>query len=123
MQIGTEVWDTGSHWASGNPARLTVQSGEGGVWLIIAQVSWASNAVGLRWLGIELNSSSFIAMNYNNPGGSISSTRELNCSVIWNAAAGDYFRAICYQSSGGALNALATTHEGASLMMVRLSGT
>jgi len=120
LALGTEIWDTGSHWSGGGPARLTVGTGEAGKWLIIGHTRWEGNSSGERVLGIELNALTFLAMTENNPDGQTGAL-EQTVSTIWDASDGEYFRLMGLQTSGGNLNAEAAVEYGTSLMMIRLS--
>lgn len=102
----SEVYDVGGWWAvSPNPTRLTVPAGVSRV-IVSANVIWALNQTGARFLGIHKNGATFIGMGQlrhlakDNSEGNV-------ISAAVDVSAGDYFELSVLQTSGGNLNVLA----------------
>ena len=101
-----EAIDTdGFHSTSSNTSRVTIPSGKGGKYLVIATVTWAANATGLRSYGIKKNGSSVTQINSTNSSGTIQFSQQEH--HILDLAAGDYIEIEGYQTSGGNLDILA----------------
>jgi hypothetical protein len=99
---GAESWDSMGHSTSFNSNELTVPSGMGGKWLIVANVYWDANSAGVRSIRIRKNGSTIIAQgNVANAGGTDNPVQTL--TTIVNLAATDYFDALVYQNSGGTM--------------------
>lgn len=99
-----DTYDTDSMHdpAGAHPSRMTVNTE--GVYLFLATVVFAANAVGVRGLGFRSNGSG-VETFYEVPTMPITLQHDISCSVVVPMSAGDYMEAIVYQSSGGALNA------------------
>ena len=106
VTFNSERYDVGAcHSTVSNTSRLTVPSGEGGKYLIGGCVQWFTNATGRRILKLRVNGTTDIAqvelaLVSSESGGIVQTEYAL--------AAGDYVELHAFQSSGGALNMLAT---------------
>lgn len=112
-----DSWDTdGFHSTVSNQSRLTVPSGLGGKYLIVASVSWANNTTGWRDLRIRANGSTDLAtarVGTGTPNPYPISTM----STVEQLAAGTYIEVTAWQNSGAALDVLA----GATVTIVQVS--
>jgi hypothetical protein len=88
-----------------NNSRLTCRTA--GVYLILGQVTWISNATGLRRLHILGNGTTNYAIVTQNP--VTGENHSMMISTLLLMAAGDYVELQGYQSSGGALSTGADT--------------
>lgn len=122
LTLDTEDFDVGSmHSTSVNTSRITIPSGQGGLYLIIAQAGFALHATGIRELAIRYNGTSRLWSTTQTGYSTGSDPQTLQCQAIHEAAAGDYYEAVVYQSSGGTLNVgSASSQFAASLQVVRL---
>lgn len=114
LPFDTESWDTdASHSTSTNPSRLTAVTA--GKYLVVAQVSYAANATGQRYVTLRKNSAG------SGTGGTLvdrvsvdavgsGSTSVFCVTEVWLSTAGDYLEVFGEQSSGGNL----ATNTGAS---------
>ena len=102
LTMNSERYDVGGcHSTSVNTARLTVPAGGGGVYHIGGSVSFASNATGVRAIGIWLNGTTLLASNGVTV---VSATnQDLTIGTDYKLAAADYVTLRVYQSSGGIL--------------------
>lgn len=95
----TEVVDTGGMWVAGSPTRLTIP--EPGLWLVIASISYASNGTGRRISTVLKNG---VEVDRIDVPAAAANPHRYIVPVSEPAAAGDYFEAQAWQSSGAALN-------------------
>lgn len=114
IPFDTESWDTdGCHSTSSNTSRLTAVTA--GKYLVIAQISYAANATGQRYVTLRKNSAG------SSSGGTLvdslscdaaasGSTSVFLVTEVWLSTAGDYLEVFGQQSSGGNL----ATNTGAS---------
>ena len=103
ITFNSEEFDTdGFHDNVTNNSRITIPSGKGGKYLLVAQVQIAANATGYRSLGFFKNGSTVADTNQQGPSPTLSS--RLNASVVVEAVANDYFEVIAAQNSGGNLD-------------------
>lgn len=108
------------HSTSSNTSRFTAQAS--GFYLAIGQVGFAANAAGdIREITIHLNGSilSNNAAQMIPPiaGGVLGSIVHIATFLNMNSA--DYIEFLCYQDSGGNLNALAKTTYGSLTLLSR----
>jgi hypothetical protein len=103
VEFNAENFDFGAqHSTVSNTDRINGNNRDG-VYIIGANVGFAANATGTRRIRIQLNGSTTIAqMNYNNLGGSVSTTMLAMTSYILTTS--DYITCEVYQDSGGNLN-------------------
>jgi hypothetical protein len=81
--------------------RITIPSGQGGKFVATAQLIFAVNATGSRFLLIYKNGSPVASSSAPASG---SSRSRLSASAILDLVPGDYLELYAYQDSGGALN-------------------
>ena len=99
-----DSWDTDSfHSTVTNPSRLTVPSGLGGKYLIIATASWANNSTGWRDLSIRANGSSDLAAARVGTG-TANPYAISTITTVEQLAAGTYIEVTAWQNSGAALD-------------------
>lgn len=120
LTLDTDIFDVGAlHSTAVNTSRVTIPTGQGGLYLFLGQCGFAAAAAGMRELTIRYNGSSRL-WGATSPGSS-GGVLVLNVFALHPATAGDYYELVAYQSSGGSLNAgSATSQYAASLMAVRL---
>jgi hypothetical protein len=107
-----DAYDTqAQHSVSSNTSRLTVGTGNTGLYFVHASGMWASNATGYRWVALRLNGTTELyrvtspAVNGDVMGWQVSGFYRLTATT-------DYVEVICYQTSGGALNMVNATQTG-----------
>lgn len=110
----TEIYDPHNmHDPSTNPGRLTVQTGDAGLWEIIAQYGSANPAENGLWqVQIRKNGTDIIA-------GTSGSGQLQNAAIHDEAIVGDYYEMRVYQSHGpspGNLNTADPTSFGMTLV-------
>lgn len=107
----TTVSDDLGAWAGGNPTRLTVPAGMTRARLSW-QLSWTANATGFRRCRVRKNGTTLdIAGAPQSTMPSVGAgdiPMVTGCSAILPVSAGDYFEAMAYQNSGGALSLYST---------------
>jgi len=113
--LTTETWDThGMHDVSANQDRMTAPYG--GVYLVVAKLYWAVNAVGERKMRI---------LQSGGEGSIVDDLLQISASndsiqtrgTVFRFEAGDYAYLQAYQTSGGALN----LNDGCGLTMTRIA--
>ncbi len=110
LTFNSERYDVGGcHSTVSNSSRLTVPTGGAGKYRIFGNVTFASNATGQRTLFIQVNGTTVIAdtATVANTGGS----HIVNISTEYALVAGDYVELMVNQTSGGALNATASSNH------------
>jgi hypothetical protein len=97
----SEIFDTDTfHSTVTNTSRITIPSGKGGKYLLIASIAFAANSTGYRLGGFQKNGSvNLYANQVANLSATIASL--LNFSTIVEAVATDYFEVQVNQTSGG----------------------
>ena len=106
----------GYHNNSTNTDRLTIPTGRGGLFMIVAVLGFSANATGGRSCIIQKNGAgSIIDMGVDTVNGTDPTLVQV--SVTERLAAGDYIRIQAYQSSGGSLNVLAAR---STIRLIRL---
>jgi hypothetical protein len=106
LSWSVENWDVGGyHSTSTNTSRVTIPTGLGGKYLFSGWITFGTNAVGARFVGVKKNGGGafFVA---SGDGNSPFSTF-VNYSVLVESVAGDYFELAVFQNSGVAVNVLA----------------
>jgi hypothetical protein len=107
----SEIFDTDTfHSTVTNTSRITIPSGKGGKYLLIANIGFAGNASGYRLGGFQKNGSINL---YANQVANLASTIGpfLNFSTIVEAVETDYFEVQVNQTSGGSLNFLGSINN------------
>jgi len=97
---------TTSQWSSGSPTRLICRLP--GYYLVNAHVRFAANATGARGInlmknGVGVTATIIAAFSEHDP--------HIQCSAIVKLDTGDYVESYCYQNSGAALDAVATSNN------------
>lgn len=112
-----DSWDTdGFHSTVSNQSRLTVPSGLGGKYLIVASVPWANHTTGWRDLTIRANGST--GLDSTRVGSGVANPYPISTiTTIQQLAAGTYVEVTAWQNSGAALDVLA----GATVTIVQVS--
>lgn len=117
LTFNSERFDTdGLHSTSVNTSRLTCT--RAGKHLATAHVEFAANVTGLRFAGIRLNGTTYIALDQkpvDSAGAWIASL-----STVYEMALIDYIELVVFQNSGGALNVNASGNYSPELAMWRL---
>ncbi len=104
-----DSWDTDSiHSTSTNPSRLTVPSGLGGKYLIVATASWANNSTGWRDLRIRANGSTDLATARVGTG-TANPYPISTITTVEQLAAGTYVEVVVWQNSGAAIDVSSAT--------------
>lgn len=91
------------HSTVSNTSRVTVPTGEGGMYFHSGHIEWAANATGQRNCEIRLNGTTLIAID-NVPSAGAAVNNEQSVATIYQEAAADYVELTVFQTSGGALN-------------------
>ncbi len=122
LSLDTDGVDVGAmHSTVTNTSRITIPTGQGGYYAIVAQVGFALNSTGIRGVGIRLNGSSILHSQIFPAYNTGAELHTIQASFHHTAAAGDYYEVVAFQTSGGALNVgSATTRSAASLIVSRL---
>ncbi len=120
VTFDSEDFDVGGcHEAVTHPERLTVPAGKSGLYLIRAQVQWASANNGMRRVQIRKNGADIIAES-RVQAAAAAAICTLQCGIEDQAAAAAYYEIRCQQASGGDININGAT--GVTLFaMTRLS--
>lgn len=104
--MDSERFDVGGMHA-GTSSKIIIPSGGGGLYLLGAGGSWASNATGYRQLAIRLNGATLLVITSGPPRSDGFSIQSLTTTYV--LAAGDEIELVAEQNSGGALNLLAAS--------------
>lgn len=119
LTFDSERYDTNTiHSTSSNTGRLTCQTA--GLYIITANIRFAANSTGARGLYIRLNGTTFIG-DISIPTVPSPDNTDLTVTVQYELVANDYVEAVAYQSSGGALNVLASGNFSPEFMMTRIA--
>lgn len=101
--FNSEFFDTdGYHDNSTNNSRITIPSGKGGKYLIIAASVWAPNSTSFRRLRVRKNGSTLLA-SYDISAGNGGSGDTYYLSTIKDLVATDYIEVTLRQDTGGNL--------------------
>lgn len=104
LNLNSERYDTDAfHDTATNNSRLTVPSAKDGKYLITANVEFAANGTGVRFVQIFLNGITTIALYGPQPGHATLNNR-MSVSTVYDLVATDYVEIRVWQSSGGPLN-------------------
>jgi len=103
ISFNAEEFDTNSfHDNSSNNSRITIPSGKGGKYLVLATLGYATSSTGIRLGQIYKNGALFSA-SFGISAASAFTTR-FTFSTILELSAADYLEIVGSQTSGGALN-------------------
>jgi hypothetical protein len=120
VTLDSERWDTGTateqHSTSTNTDRLTCR--QTGLYVIGANIEWASSALGERIVSLMLNGSTEVARARQAP--SAGETAQ-NIHTQYRLTSGDYVNCQVFQNSGGALNAQSSSAYAPEVFMCYLS--
>jgi hypothetical protein len=96
--------DLGMHDNAVNPTRITIPSGQDGIYLINAQTWWVGNATGRRELiiGIDGGFGSPASLTWGDPPST--TWHALRITTVEELSAGSYVETQIYQNSGGPLS-------------------
>lgn len=107
LTFNTERYDTDAyHDTSSATGRIVIPTGLGGYHGVGGHVEWASNATGIRYLYLTINGTVIAADTRAAVNGE---TTRLSVYTEINTSVADYFELLAVQTSGGALNVLATS--------------
>lgn len=107
LTFNSERVDVGAmHDTSSNTSRLTVPTGGGGFYEIGGCIEFESSATGRRGVQIRLNGATVIGRIEVS---AFANDQAVSVSTSYQLSAGDYVELMGLQSSGGALNMLATS--------------
>jgi len=120
--LDTENFDNDDiHDNATNNTRLTCKTA--GTYLIIGNVHWQYYAGGIRYIGILLNGTTYLAMvQFEAAAAGTPHTPRQLVSTIWPLDVDDYVELYAYQDSGASIDILAYTWWSPSFMMTRLGG-
>ncbi len=117
ITLNSEHWDHNDlHSTVSNTGRLT--AAVDGLYLIVAQIRWASNGSGIRGLRIELNGTTEIGKVQDDPSGAGATIQD--ATTIYPLDAGEYVQMLGFQTSGGSLNTDRIVDHAPEFMMIRL---
>lgn len=100
IPLDTEVYDTDNIHATTNNTRFTCQTA--GLYLVVAQMAFATSSAGVRLLQVRLNGSANPVVSVELVPTTMTTSIQGVGEVQMNV--GDYIELYAYQSSGGALN-------------------
>lgn len=117
ITLDSEHWDHNDlHSTVSNTGRLTAVVD--GLYLIVAQIRWASNGTGIRGFRIELNGTTEIGKVQDDPSGGGATIQD--ATTIYPLDAGEYVQMLGFQTSGGSLNTERIVDHAPEFMMIRL---
>ena len=115
ITLPTEDVDSdGFHSTSVNTSRLTIPTGMGGTYMVSGNITWESNATGLRFCFPLLNGGGYNAEGVAHAAANGTATRQ-SFSTLMELAAGDYIEVAGRQTSGANRNV-----TKASLQLVKV---
>lgn len=104
INFDVEDFDTGGlHDTVTNNDRITVPTGEAGLYLVTASIEWALNATGRRQLAINHSVDGLIARSKTVPTADFDTAQ--NATALYEMLAGEFFTVEVFQNSGGNLDA------------------
>lgn len=121
LTFNTELHDIGAMHDAVNPTRVTIPSGQDGIYLISGNATFAVNATGIRRLqfifnGVTTRSAQQVVPPASANGATVST------SMVSLLAAGDYVEVMAFQSSGVSLDVgSALGNFQTQLMVVKLA--
>lgn len=117
LTFDSERYDTDSiHSTSSNTSRLVAPFA--GTYLIAGTMRFASNATGIRAVQLRLNGGTLIGSVVTPP--TSGDVIDLNVVTVYALAASDYVELCAYQTSGGALNAIAAANFAPEFILQRI---
>jgi hypothetical protein len=112
LEWATEVEDSGGMFDLGDPGKVTIPTGKGGLYLLVVGGEFAQNGTSDRGLRLRVNGSTIWE---NSDQASAANVTTVRINRMWTLAAGDYIEIHALQQSGGALNLV-----NSQLSMIRL---
>lgn len=109
--------DSGGFWSAAQPTRLTIPSGAGGVYLVVAHGVFSGGAEANRITGFRLNGTSILGLSRLVGAGSSIAVVATQIVRLQDA---DYLEMRMYQDSGATLNAIGGQSYETSFMITRL---
>jgi hypothetical protein len=109
--------DGGMHSTTTNTSRITIPTGGGGTYLIGSHVEFATNSTGARTLLLVVNGTS-TQSSVRDLAPSATVASRLACTTLVSLVAGDYVEARVVQTSGGNLDAAASSNLWAIWMAI-----
>ena len=101
LTFNSERWDTDEiHSTVTDTGRLTCKTA--GIYTLNGHVAFAGNSTGNRYILIQLNGSTNLAIHRHAPG--TSGESRMSISTVYSLAVNDYVELLVWQNSGGALN-------------------
>jgi hypothetical protein len=98
INLDTERVDTdGFHDTVTNNTRLTIPTGLAGTYVITGNITWATNATGIRQVGLRLNGSNAIAIQTTNGVAGVNTC--MSVTTTHALVVGDYVEMTVYQTS------------------------
>jgi hypothetical protein len=121
LAFDSEYWDTDAfHDGATNNTRITIPAGLGGKYAIYGAVEWASSAAGIRIASIIHQGATIVGRVRDVAGAADTHTQTV--AAFMSLGAGEYLELRAYQSSGGALNAQASSAFSPSFGVLYLGG-
>lgn len=118
LALNQERYDTDEiHDPAANNSRLVCKTA--GLYAVIGHAVFAAHATGYRQLSIRLNGATYISPQNNLSVGGADATN-LTAQTQYFLNVNDYVELIAYQTSGGALNVLASANQSPEFMMARI---
>ena len=99
VSFDTDDRDSDSFWVAGDPTVLTIPIS--GVYHVVGQVTWQSNATGYRYAGLKVNGTWMTIQSSN---ATVSLRHYQNFSMTWPFNAGDEITVSVRHNVGGGLN-------------------
>jgi hypothetical protein len=120
LTFDSERWDSElMHSVSSNQGRITIVTP--GKYLVIAQVDWATGTgTNPRKVWIRKNGTTVVGQGLQ-PNESSGGVATQNVVTLVNLVAGDYLEVLVRQTSGGALNVLASADFSPEFMAMKVS--
>ena len=106
LTFEVEDFDSGGYFTTGSNTRMTIPSGKGGYYVVIAQVGYANGTSNTsREARLRVNGSDVRNQTYT-VGMSMTRPQMVYAIDILSLSAADYVEVIGYQDTGGALNVI-----------------
>lgn len=116
----SERWDTDAyHSTVTNTGRLTIPSGQDGIYSIVGNAGWDANTTGYRALDIRLNGATLIGREQVSGQASIVFTHHV--MTIYSLVATDYVELIATQNSGANRTIQQIANVSPEFMLQRLA--
>jgi hypothetical protein len=120
LAFNSERFDTDTiHDTATNNSRLTCKTA--GKYQITGQVRWAANATGDRYVVIQLNGATPLAEVWQQAVTVAAIPTAQICATLYDLAVNDYVELVAQQTSGGALNVIATGNASPEFSMFRVA--